>query len=561
MRWLVLAAATGAIGCAGQLAEEQDGERNAAKRDCARFCSVKGAYDRWCKTNCAAGVSDASGDAGLADAGQTVDASEPADSDASPLRILDTSTTADTAVAAGDAGGIRDTGSDAGQSGACYGAACKPTGAPIGGGLGYPDIKSGGDYLVATPNELLSALAAARSGETVYVKSGAEIDLSDRHDITVGEGVTLAGDRGRNGAAGPRLFSRAMANSSVLLIAKARARISGLRIVGPDVANTDVRYSLSPFVKGSEEQSNAKAIGVRGADVLIDNNLISNFHRVGVDVGKGTTRLRIHHNELRDIHAYPVLVVSDTTPPIDIAFNRIHWIWHAIAGTGHQGTGYEARYNLFVAQPQPANWYSRGAHAFDVHPDPCIRAARDHYIAASTLTVHHNTFVNETGETTYEDAKFRGVPDVVAHLHHNRFANSDPAMAVSTRLDGSGQFEPGNLRVHDNLYAGKLIQTPPQALAQINFVNPPGPTCDLALLSGEVPIDVKISVQAPLSVRQVSFIVDGQTIFNGSQVPLPGAVTFNASALDHSRSYSELRVRVVDSRGLVSSHRTVFATQ
>jgi len=45
-----------------------------------------------------------------------------------------------------------------------FGCEDNPTGNPIGGGEGYNDIRTSGDYTVTTKEELLAALAQAQPG-------------------------------------------------------------------------------------------------------------------------------------------------------------------------------------------------------------------------------------------------------------------------------------------------------------------------------------------------------------------------------------------------------------
>ena len=80
-----------------------------------------------------------------------------------------------------------------------YGAESNPTGDPIGGCLGYRDIKVSGNFTVGTREQLLSALKQAKAGQVVYVKPDAQIDLTGHMQINVPAGVTLAGNRGEEG--------------------------------------------------------------------------------------------------------------------------------------------------------------------------------------------------------------------------------------------------------------------------------------------------------------------------------------------------------------------------
>jgi len=96
-----------------------------------------------------------------------------------------------------------------GVEGEVYGAKPDERG-PIGGGEGYVSIVTSGDYTVQDLDSLLEALSKAKPGEVVFIPGGAESDLTARIYIEelvlkVGEGVTLASDRGHNGSQGALL--------------------------------------------------------------------------------------------------------------------------------------------------------------------------------------------------------------------------------------------------------------------------------------------------------------------------------------------------------------------
>ncbi len=89
-----------------------------------------------------------------------------------------------------------------------YGCEANPTGDPIGGGEGYTDIRSTGDFIVRDREQLIEALKEARPGQVVFLPDGVEIDLTGQGALLLPEGVTLAGTRGKDGSAGARLFSK-----------------------------------------------------------------------------------------------------------------------------------------------------------------------------------------------------------------------------------------------------------------------------------------------------------------------------------------------------------------
>ena len=446
-----------------------------------------------------------------------------------------------------------------------YGAGSNPTGSPIGGGLGYqnypgPETEFRKVYKVRSGMELLVALANAIEQEMVYVLPGSVIDLTGEQNITISKGVTLMGDRGRENALGPMIFTDLIPDRQYLFHVEGNARITGLRIKGPEVDFTAINYPLSPFVKGADRQSDSKCMAIFGTDVEIDNCEISNFHRVGIDVQRGTTRLHIHHNYLHNIHAYPVLVVSRTSMPIIVEANIIEWIWQAIAGTGAPGTGYEARYNRFILKSIPLSWYSEGSHAIDMHPDNDIEESRGDLVAGDYIHVHHNTFLDQSTPhpkiDELEDVKIRGIPRTIARFHHNKFHNSDPEMAVAYKGN------PGNLWVHDNLYGPDevLIPIAKPSTPQILFQSILLPDREIETLTSDtIPVNVNINVLPSLTLSDVTIQLNEEIIFSGSSAPGFNRLLLSKNLFDKSLPYQRLTVKATDSQGGTGRNTTVFA--
>ena len=51
-----------------------------------------------------------------------------------------------------------------------YGAQANPTGSPIGGGDGYKNIVTSGDFTVNNKDELLNALSMAKDGQVIFIQ-------------------------------------------------------------------------------------------------------------------------------------------------------------------------------------------------------------------------------------------------------------------------------------------------------------------------------------------------------------------------------------------------------
>ncbi len=398
-----------------------------------------------------------------------------------------------------------------------YGADANPTGSPIGGGAGYQRILDKGDVTVSTPDELLAALPKAQPGQIVYVAPDARLDLSGHKGIRIPDGVTLAGNRGKDASAGPLLFTTKLAQHASLFVAGGKARVTGLRIKGPDVDFPDINYDVTP-------RSWTMAIMARDPDVEVDNCEISNFHHSGVNAnGK---RTYVHHCFIHDVHAYPV-VVSHFGEDALIEANIIHWVWHTVAGAGDPGTGYEARYNITVRRTPPASWGAgHKSHGFDMHEHlPAARSPQRRLIAGDRILIHHNTML-DNGPAL--GALIRGAPRDIAEIHHNWFSEKDPALAV-------GQTGPPcNLWVYENVYGPEKIRLPvaPQTTPRITLKQPPPPTEKPFVLSRSLPLDVDVRVMDGLRLERVSVELDQRTLYSGAHAPRPGDVVLDPSKLE-----------------------------
>lgn len=434
-----------------------------------------------------------------------------------------------------------------------YGADANPTGDSIGGGKGYSRIVTQGDFTVNNVQELLAAFNSAQPGDVILVAPNASIDISGITNVEIPAGVTLAGNRGQNGASGPLVFSNSTPFESIIFFVQKDVRITGLRFKGPDDDYPNIDYAVRP-------ESKVLCFAITGANIEIENCEISNFSRGGVEIYPGGTNVHVHHCYLHDIHSYPVVTLNKSKPPIIIEANRIHWIWHATAGSGYPGTGYEARYNIIVREPAPDSWqpYS-GSFAIDMHDYLQVQQDRGYRVAGDVLNIHHNTFVSNAGSDpsvlTSNDAGVRGVPRVLAEFHQNIFLQSDPMQSLF-HLGG-------NVWIYDNLYGPQqtLIPVAPHTTPQILFVQPLPQDVDIPLLTGEIPLDVKVNMLDTLTLKKVIVELNGDTIYSGVKAPTPGEVKINTSTLDPSLPFQALTVKATDSRNVTGEHTTVFRIQ
>ncbi|MEZ5043226.1 MAG: right-handed parallel beta-helix repeat-containing protein [Saprospiraceae bacterium] len=432
-----------------------------------------------------------------------------------------------------------------------YGASANPTGDVIGGGICYSKQVEGGDFLVHTAAEFLSALELAQAGQTILVANGAQIDLSGQIDLRIPAGVTLAGNRGQCFTQGALIFNNDMPFESVWFWVGQDVRITGLRFRGPDDAFANIDYNLRPaksticFVLGEE-------------NIEIDNCEISQFSRGGIEIYPGGKNIYIHHNFIHDVHAYPVIALNRSGLPILIEANLIYWVWHATAGSGYPGTGYEARYNIMVRQTAPTSWLPyTGHHGIDMHPYLQVLQERNHRIAGHSMKIHHNTFlsaaVNDPSESDSPDVFVRGTPQELAQFYNNKFFNTEPDKAVV-------HFS-GNTWVYNNKYGPSemLIPIAQETSPQILFHQPPPPDIDVPLLSGDqTPVNITINMLDGLQLNEVIINLNGNTIFQGNAPPLPNELNIHFCDLNNALPYQELTVTAIDNRGIAGRHTTVF---
>jgi len=321
----------------------------------------------------------------------------------------------------------------------CYGAEnCNPTGNPIGGGVGYSQIISQTDpnvkYIVSTKSQLLTALANAKSGEVVFVKGTAAINMNGVANLVIPAGVTLASDRGLGGSSGALIKKNQNATNSwaeALFSAKEGARITGLRIEG----------EMKPKYDTSVPEQNY-LIGIRANNrVVIDNCEIRGWSCAGIMSGTGTSGkfVYIHHNYIHHNQAmgegYGIDVYGATAL---IEANIFDYNRHSIAGSGVESESYEARYNLDLGHTYDYE------HRFDVHANPVGGT-----YSGNSYSIHHNTFKNEIG--TGYDIKYRGSePELGVWIDHNIFTwskdwSSSPVYSYASAAGRSKTYVSNNL--------------------------------------------------------------------------------------------------------------------
>ncbi len=301
-----------------------------------------------------------------------------------------------------------------------FGCEANPTGNPIGGGAGYSDIKTAGDFIVKTKEELLDTLKTAQAGQVIFVPDGVEIDLTGQSGIGIPGGVTLAGTRGLNGSLGARIFTTWRQSHTLLRTTGDAIRLTGLRFEGA-YGGPELVADHSGFLSVSHYRTE------------VDNCEICNFNVSGISVGSGAIDVHVHHNYIhhcqRSGYGYGVVVGEGS---VHVIANKLDYCRHDVAAGGSPGCNYEAAWNLIMPNCT--------GHRLDMHGGSDRGDNTD--IASDWMLIHHNTF-----QGPQRAVVIRGVPSQGAEIHHNWFTK--PAQETV----GTG----GNTRIWSNVYGPEKI--------------------------------------------------------------------------------------------------------
>lgn len=241
----------------------------------------------------------------------------------------------------------------ASESGKLYGASADALG-PIGGGAGYTEMITTGDYIATDDNTFYDAVSKAQAGQVIFIPGDAVIDLSDMklleyRDLVLPAGITLASDRGLNGSGGGILkFSLEL---STLFTASDDVRITGLVLQGVDARLHD-EANYDPI----------NGIVVNGSNVQIDNCEISGFSGAAILAAAGD--VQIHHCYIHHIRGYGnghgILVRSGDAKISHNLFSNCRNAVTVSAGAGsvaaennvEAGNALEAAFRLWAADPE-----------------------------------------------------------------------------------------------------------------------------------------------------------------------------------------------------------------
>jgi hypothetical protein len=332
--------------------------------------------------------------------------------------------------------------------GTVYGCVPDSTG-PVGGGNGYTRMVATGEHEAISVEQLIAGLHDAGPGETVYIPGEAVLDftslvLAGGFALQIPPGVTLASDRGAGGSAGALLKSDAYATSPLIRIEGPGARITGLRIRGPDPERDLAHWRRSFWSSQGERQGLSKheyyyqfpasrGVATEYDGLEVDNCELSGWSLAAVFLAAGRGH-HLHHNFIHHNQRQGLgYGISHGTAFSVIEYNLFDWNRHSISGTGQSPSGYVARYNLETGHSL--------SHSFDMH------GGRDRKDGTSTagsrIEIYNNTFLGARRAIS-----IRGRPEECARIFGNWFAaHGAPGPAVVWRWPSADTVELGR-----NLY-------------------------------------------------------------------------------------------------------------
>lgn len=322
-----------------------------------------------------------------------------------------------------------------------------PTAALVAATLASP--AAAGTVTVTTRDELMAALANAAAGDTVFVAGGASINLTGYKRIAIPPGVTLASDRGANGAPGALLYNTELdlgqsETWSQFTVTGSGTRVTGLRLRGPDSEIRDNAY----------QYDNSRGIeAVNASDLTVDNNELSAWSHSAVfirdTIEARYSRNNVHHNRRTGL-GYGMVLVDNSSAVIE--YNTFTQNRHAIAGNGIRTQRYDARYNLVLDNAR--------SHGFDMHGENEARGNGAPY-AGDVIHIKHNSFRSKVEPAI----KVRGMPATGAYVSGNCFAHTSSSTAILQT------FFTGNLNIGSNTYnttTGNCHGSPKPAAWQVS---------------------------------------------------------------------------------------------
>ncbi len=267
-------------------------------------------------------------------------------------------------------------------------------GTPLGGGKGYENIITGGDYTVTDTAALVTALKEAKAGEIIYIPEECKISVTGLA-ITVPEGVTVASNRGyvhEDGSVstGGMLYTTTRQTEAIIL--SENCVFTGITFAGADTErhmthlNRGLNEAGTSYTDYYYSLTLSRGIVVRGNNAEVSNCEISGFSEAGVLV-EATTGVKVHHNYIhhnqRNGFGYGVTLYRQAE--VEIYRNMFNFDRHAIAADGSPGSSYSAHDNIHMG--------TAIYHIFDAHGGSDRGDGTD--IACDKVEMVNNVFLSD----------------------------------------------------------------------------------------------------------------------------------------------------------------------
>lgn len=308
------------------------------------------------------------------------------------------------------------------KDGVRYGAFIEDGEPCIGGGVGYNDIITSGDYTVSTASEFKDALEKAEKGQTVFISPDAVIDISalieGNRPLTVKDGITIASNRGQLYDDGTASVGGMICVHSLdwkwMFKVCSDVRFTGIRLKGCDPDKHLAHHKRSFYTGRTEPHKYYFTLGVIGMSGLVvtgknlevDNCEITGFPCAAVNLSTDAADAYVHHNYIHHNQGnglgYGVCHGKGATSVIK--YNLFNFNRHDVANSGAPYTGYEASYNINMGECLD--------HVYDMHGGRDRKDGTN--IAGTYCDIHHNTILSH--KSPYH---VRGVPEEYHRFHHN----------------------------------------------------------------------------------------------------------------------------------------------
>jgi hypothetical protein len=264
----------------------------------------------------------------------------------------------------------------------------------------YPTLTS--SLTASTIAEFRSRIAAAKSGDIIYLIPKSTINFNGTSTVTIPPGVTIASDRT---AILKKSTSTGGWKDAMLTAGGKDVRITGCILEGEMLPQDSTSVSESMYLKGITdyghpgfEIDNCEIRGWSYAGVFVDHCVDPHIHHC-----------YIHHNQVRG-EGYGVNVNGGNALVEANLFDNNR---HSMTGGGLVGETYEFRYNVHLGHGNCIG----GCHV-DVHENEKYNV--DGIACAGTkYLIHHNTFRNAGCPKCQSVLHIRDNPQVGVYFENN----------------------------------------------------------------------------------------------------------------------------------------------